>query len=761
MSNTKLNEKSALARLLATENLTVHYSAKYQTAFFDLKNRSIHIPLFNDLDEDILDLFEGHEVGHARETPPEGFHSAIHDNGEFNETLKSYINVVEDIRIERKIKAEYPGLRRSFANGYKKLVARNFFGQDIQAKINSMPFIDKLNIEAKVGAHILVILDDEEKSLVEEAYTLETWDEVVAFAKKLIAREKALKKKQQSETQDNAQNAKAGDEESLDSNEQPDTDSTDQQDKQACESGDGDDEVTPSQTDQIFRENEKQLFASAKTEIQNPSTTSASITINKYNLSNYVVPASKLAPVMSKLSRTMFNASENAKDLGTFDQFITDRYMEYRKDNEAYVNFLIKEFEMRKNAQILNRGKVSKSGKIDVRRVHKYRLSDDVFKRVMNYPEGKNHGMNMYIDLSASMYLMLDGVFTQVLILSDFCRKVGIPFRVYGFSDSVKSIQFVRAHIDPNFGNDRNDESSHSYAMNDNVHLKEYISSELNSRDYKVAFNNILMIQAYYAAYSIWNSNYRLSHNLQPEVIKAQQIYHAINADIIGERLGSTPLNDAIVLSQQITNEFVAKYGIENMVNIILTDGEDDSPNSIVYNPQTVGEGVQQSRRGYIHRSLKHSSMITHYNGTRYVVKPRECNEGFSTYHILKMARKITGARYIGYYLTDDSKFLYKATCHDAAANKYINWQTHHRILKAKYRRDKFLHSTTYGYNDYFYISSTGTVNDSDDDDNWFDSLGGGVSKSRLSKAFIDRQTKKQLNRILLVNFGRAIAEAA
>lgn len=109
MLNTKLNEKSALARLLATENLSVQYSTKYPTAFFDLKSRTIHIPLIANLDEDLLDLFEGHEVGHARETPAEGFHSAIEQDGQIDHVLKTYLNVVEDIRIERKIKNEYPG----------------------------------------------------------------------------------------------------------------------------------------------------------------------------------------------------------------------------------------------------------------------------------------------------------------------------------------------------------------------------------------------------------------------------------------------------------------------------------------------------------------------------------------------------------------------------------------------------------------------------------------------------------------------------
>ena len=62
---TKITEvKSALAKLLATENLTVEY-ANVDTASFDVKNRILRIPTMKDLDAKTLDLFVGHEVAHA------------------------------------------------------------------------------------------------------------------------------------------------------------------------------------------------------------------------------------------------------------------------------------------------------------------------------------------------------------------------------------------------------------------------------------------------------------------------------------------------------------------------------------------------------------------------------------------------------------------------------------------------------------------------------------------------------------------------
>ena len=790
MLNTKLNEKSALARLLATENLSVQYSAKYPTAFFDLKSRTIHIPLIPNLDEDLLDLFEGHEVGHARETPAEGFHSAIMENGEMNDTLKTYLNVIEDIRIERKIKAEYPGLRRSFANAYKKLVNQNFFGENLQARINTMDFIDKLNVEAKVGAYVLVDFDDEEKALVEEAYSLETWDEVVAFAKKLIGKQaKKNKKQEEGAAKPNSQNNpldgkksdSSGGERSEDnsnsaegnSESEEDQESNSSDDQDDSDAGDNSESVAPSQTDQTFRKKESEMFAKSmrKDDRYHYDSGSASITIGKYNLDNYVVSASKLSPLIDLGARTMFNEYiETNKNkhivplkppYNSYDEFINQALTDYRNDNMAYINFLIKEFEMRKNARMLNRGKVSKTGKIDVARLHKYRLSDDIFKRVMSFPEGKNHGMIMYVDLSGSMTNVIPGVFNQVLILSEFCKKVNIPFRVYGFSDGEISLHFIREHIVSGFAQEQSECKPGAIQLKHNFHLKEYISSELNARDYKTAFNNILMLKCYYEAY---NGLHRRGNITGDAQARAEQLYWSVDLKKVGEQLSATPLNEAIILSQQISNEFVAKYNTENMVNIFLTDGDDDHPNNIRYHGE---RGQYGMRDGYINRDCKTASLVTHHSGTRYIIKPGECKAGFSTYHMLKIARKVTGARYIGYYLADNLSFLYNATSHDtnAKTNTPGDWKAHHSFLKSKYRRDKFLHSTTYGYNDYFYISSTGTINDTDDDDGWFDSLSkrhnGNVSNKSLTKGFIDKQTKRQLNRILLVHFGKALAEAA
>ena len=68
--------KSQLARLLANENLKVEHTA-INTAAFDLTTRTLYVPIWKEMTGELYDLLMGHEVGHALETPPEGWHKAL------------------------------------------------------------------------------------------------------------------------------------------------------------------------------------------------------------------------------------------------------------------------------------------------------------------------------------------------------------------------------------------------------------------------------------------------------------------------------------------------------------------------------------------------------------------------------------------------------------------------------------------------------------------------------------------------------------
>jgi hypothetical protein len=175
-----VESKSNLARLMATENLLVE-QRNVPTASFDLKSRILTVPILNgNLSSHLYDLLLGHEVGHALETPEQGWHDSIIDL----KVDKSILNVCEDVRIEKKIKRKFPGIRVSFLKGYQELMEMDFF-KTKGKKLNEYNLIDRINLYSKGGPSQGIEFSDEEAILLKEVETTETFPEVVEVARKI------------------------------------------------------------------------------------------------------------------------------------------------------------------------------------------------------------------------------------------------------------------------------------------------------------------------------------------------------------------------------------------------------------------------------------------------------------------------------------------------------------------------------------------------------------------------------------------------
>ena len=172
-------QKSLLAKLMATENMIIRQS-KVATASFDVLNRVLTVPILDrNISKELYDLFMGHEVGHALWTEVEGMKKAKSDK-----VNMSVLNVVEDSRIERKIKTKYPGIKSSFVKGYSELFEQNFFETEGK-ELSQYNFIDKVNLHCKIGASLALPFDDEEKMLLDEVESTETFEDSVEVTKKI------------------------------------------------------------------------------------------------------------------------------------------------------------------------------------------------------------------------------------------------------------------------------------------------------------------------------------------------------------------------------------------------------------------------------------------------------------------------------------------------------------------------------------------------------------------------------------------------
>src|ERR1035437_7106405 len=91
------------ANLLAAENLTV-VQGSGKSAHFNVESRVLQVPV---MDAEAYDILIPHEVGHA-----------LHTNESFNDVfckatkaMRQFYNILEDVRVEKLIKRQYPGLR--------------------------------------------------------------------------------------------------------------------------------------------------------------------------------------------------------------------------------------------------------------------------------------------------------------------------------------------------------------------------------------------------------------------------------------------------------------------------------------------------------------------------------------------------------------------------------------------------------------------------------------------------------------------------
>ena len=416
-------------------------------------------------------------------------------------------------------------------------------------------------------------------------------------------------------------------------------------------------------------------------------------------------------------------------------------YNQFKAKNLKFVNYLVKEFELRRNAQQFARAQVSKSGEIDVKKLFKYQISEDLFLKVTSIPKGKNHGLVMFYDMSGSMSNSISGVIEQILILVEFCRKINIPFEVYGFTNDGRA-----------FWDDASPQKAYRESFADRRHLgadndlvitcadfrlQQYFSNTMSASDYKRMVQNLCMVK------KTWDNMYG---RRQPGF---EYDYNWSGSMPACEHLHSTPLTSTIALSRSIFNKFKARTGAEVVNMVFLTDGESDGDMRV----RRIMEGNIPDTT-YIEAGHRYNSYITDTR-TKITVqlKGRQATRALTT-GLLEMTRAITGCNIVGFFLTNNVKNtvtgeIYQSDRwlrnHDAAEEAQVT-----RVME-EYKRDRVAVVTTSGYNEYYIVKNDLNFNDEFE-------VEADADVKDISRAFRKMQRGKLLNRVLLNRFIRMIA---
>ena len=716
--------KGTLAKLLATENLTVEHR-KVTTASFDVNNRVLILPIWKTASNTVYDLLVGHEVGHALYTP-----NKPHDGD------RGFVNVLEDVRIEKLMKRAYPGLRKSFYEGYTDLNEQDFFGVNHE-DLTKIPFIDRINLWFKGNANIR--FSDEEQVWVDRAANTETFDQVVQLAIDLYGRaEKIEDSKEESESEGEEGAGDFGDLGDMDIewDMQPSEKSEEQQQQQQQKLGIDQDqpqapvgtpEATPTlgkrgseDTDHDETESiTQQAFDQAlETLIDDNAKEWKYLTLPDIKVEDYIVSHKtiqedlhehfynpKQKHVVTEEERQMFLDLMKANN-----EYVLKRYNTFKKSANKEVNYLIKQFEMKKSADQYKRQATSKTGVINTNSLYKYKLTDDIFKRITTVPDGKNHGLVFHIDWSGSMTHVLLDTLKQTFNLVWFCRKAGIPFRVLAFQDC-----YFRSHSSDEYARFK----PNDLYINDSFRMLELLSSQQNAKSLDESMKVIFM----------------QVHAMGGYRVNAHEQY----------QLGGTPLAEAIMCTRQLVEQMKKVENVQKVNVVCLTDGE-ANPLSYV---------CEEDREGYFSnrftRCLAHASACVFFlrdKKTGYT-KKLSTHAYHTTKEIVAFFREITDYNWIGIRLCSKSD-LGRTLRYNEVDTRGID------VDKVWKKQRYFSISNQMGFSEQIYMPDRNIGESSDEIE--VTSKGEVATNAELRRAFKKHMSSKMTNKTVLNKFIEQIA---
>jgi hypothetical protein len=226
---------------------------------------------------------------------------------------------------------------------------------------------------------------------------------------------------------------------------------------------------------------------------------------------------------------------------------ITESVRVTRKSIQQSVDSMVRVFESRKAAERYKNAKVSDTGLIDVNKAYRYKFDDKIFRRSVKVPNQKNHAYYIMIDCSGSMHSRFQQVIEQVLVLTEFLRRIQVPYKVIGFGASL-----VSALSDPR--------TIVQSLKNDAASLVRYFNEEI----FEILSNEQTLAE----------------HNMAITGLYRQ----------IGFSLGSTPTGAAMLRAEHHATKFFNAVGASKKHMVVITDGEptDLITNSYGYSGKTL-----------------------------------------------------------------------------------------------------------------------------------------------------------------------------
>jgi len=724
-----MKNKNTIARLLAEEDIHVVNKAM-DTAYFNIKKRELGLPIWKDeISKDEEELMVCHEIGHSLWTS-----MGMLDKAAERKLNHSFVNILEDARIEKFVKRKYPGSVNLFKKGYTALAARDFFGIANEG-VESCNLIDRINLYFKMLPG--VEFSDVEKVFVNRAERLETEDEVLDLAEDLYKfMEDNPETDKHNDGEEDSMSAGEGEGEKGDEDSNVDdagddslhstVDSDGDDSNSVIEEGneDGDDAegdtttgsevggnatssapagVPEAKTDTALKDGLKSLADSNAVE-------KIYARIPKVDSSKFIVD---YKTVVAEMGDHYGDGSDD-----TWIAHSLNEVKEFKNDSKKTVAYMVKEFEMKKSADQYARAATSKTGSLDMGALHTYKFNDDLFKKVTTLPGATNHGMVMVVDWSGSMCENMKGTIDQLLQLVMFCRRTKIPFEVFAFTSCYMSRGYreYKSMTEVEYG---------ELPISVDMRLLNLFSSKMSAAEEEKMMHYVWMMA----------KRFGRTHENWVETGYPQNPpgnYY----------LGGTPLNDAIITLMDFLPKYKKASGVQKINTIFLTDGASNN---------LVGVKDANDRGDFYQRFGKENLLIDSVTNKRYEAA---ATHGTITNVLLKALKgRVYDMNVVGFFLAGSGR--------NGAVKRNIWWHILRNDMldvdqaMAKMRKDKVVMLDSEGYDQYFILPGGGALsveNGGLDDDLV------GASKGKLKTAFAKSNKGRIQSRVLLNKFVALVA---
>jgi len=675
-------------------------------------------------------MLVGHEVSHALHTPSDGWMNMKDRSQEF----RSFVNVIEDARIDKLIQKKYPGLTNDYLLGFKKMYKDNFFGTQDKNLQKDYALIDKINMYYKSSKTLDFDFNKKEQHFVKLVDACKSFADVQKLAEDILGycKEELKKQPQLKKTytpkQSKGDDKQEGDNQDSQSDNSNDSDSEDQKLDKSTE--DKLQDFLSKETGEDKKEDKKEedkkgaLANGADGDMQIVSITNQNydealqkqVDDNASKRSYATVPGVRLNKLIVPYKEYVKDFAKDDAKLSPTEkeelQKCKDKTKKFMDESSSVVNYLVKEFEMKKNAQLHARSTISKTGIIDPLKLHSYKYAEDIFKKMSSIPNQKNHGMMFLLDWSGSMQRNLMPTTEQLLNLVMFCRKINIPFSVYkflnnssaGYSYSERMANKMKSHPNSPFITD-----SKTLQPDQTTRLVQLFTHKQSKSDFKRCAENLHRSAMYFSDYG-----YRGRYN-DPDHINVPSITHKYY-------LSSTPLNEAFIAMDPMIAKFRKDYKTDKVALVTLTDGSANSISSVDGGDLMIKLNNRYKKCEYSWRGSKGKDL---------------------THHLLDNLKKKYQLQTIGFFLVkkyNDLRYTFNVPYAKEA------------LARKMFTRDKFIADYGTGYDVYYYVKSdTKVVNKVYDDT-------ATVKKSQLKRMFMSGMKKRLESRVLLQNFIKRVA---